>query len=284
MNGSTLAPPTFVRIMTCWADQRLKGTVLTNVTTSADLVFVPGGCFRMGSSLEQIERCFEFWRFSLVDPAYEGQFRSWLLKEVPQHERKIEPFWMLRHPVTNAEYSTFVSERSYAIPESLKLKKPATHPVWGVTVLEAMAYTEWFGEKLSCDCRLPTEAEWEYVARGRGNLEYPFGNEWNSALCNTVESGRADTTPVDRFSRVQSPFGVLDLAGNVEEWTGDVYAPYPGGTFVDDDISMAVGRNYHILRGGSFALGGDLARCARRHGPHPSPQFRYRGFRIVVPA
>ena len=237
----------------------------------------------MGSSLEQVEKCFEFWRFSLVDPSYEGRFRSWLLKEVPQHERKIESFWILRRPVTNAEYCAFLRDFTQPIPESLQLRKPGNHPVWGVTVAEAMAYTDWLGRKLGRSCRLPTEPEWEYAARGSGVLEYPFGNEWNPVLCNTVESGRADTTPVECFPEARSPFGLLDLAGNVEEWTGDVYAPYPGGAFVDDDISMMVGRNYHVLRGGSFALGGDLARCARRHGPHPAPQFRYRGFRVVVP-
>jgi formylglycine-generating enzyme required for sulfatase activity len=72
------------------------------------------------------------------------------------------------------------------------------------------------------------------------------------------------------------------LAGNVEEWTGDTYRPYPGGKFVVDDIYLHLGPRYRVLRGGSFALGGDLARCARRHGPHPAPVFRYRGFRIVV--
>ena len=119
----------------------------------------------MGSSLEQVEKCFEFWRFSLVDPSYEGRFRSWLLKEVPQHERKIESFWILRRPVTNAEYCAFLRDFTQPIPESLQLRKPGNHPVWGVTVAEAMAYTDWLGRKLGRSCRLPTEPEWEYAAR-----------------------------------------------------------------------------------------------------------------------
>jgi formylglycine-generating enzyme required for sulfatase activity len=87
---------------------------------------------------------------------------------------------------------------------------------------------------------------------------------------------------VDRYPQGASAYGVFDLAGNVEEWTTSFYTPYPGGEFVADDISAQVGRQYRVLRGGSFALGGDLARCARRHGPHPQPAFRFRGFRVVV--
>jgi hypothetical protein len=62
----------------------------------------------------------------------------------------------------------------------------------------------------------------------------------------------------------------------------DFYAPYPGGMFIRDDLSEVWGGRYRILRGGSFARGGDLARCARRHGPFPSPVFRYTGFRIAA--
>jgi formylglycine-generating enzyme required for sulfatase activity len=71
------------------------------------------------------------------------------------------------------------------------------------------------------------------------------------------------------------------MAGNVEEWTSTDYHPYPNGSFVADDLAYGSRDGYKILRGGSFARSGDLARCARRHGPHPDPVFRYRGFRLV---
>jgi formylglycine-generating enzyme required for sulfatase activity len=87
---------------------------------------------------------------------------------------------------------------------------------------------------------------------------------------------------VERYPNGASEFGIFDLAGNVEEWTADLYAPYPGGVFIHDDLSRCNGSLYRVLRGGSFARGGDLARCARRHGPFPAAVFRYRGFRIAV--
>lgn len=235
----------------------------------------------MGSTLEQVSSCVSFWRSRLMERAYVERFRSWLLKEAPQHEVEVPPYWIARHPVTNAEFGIYVREMGAESAES-QSGSPGDHPVWGVSVEAAMGYAEWLGQKLGRSCRIPSEAEWEYAARGTDGREYPFGWEWDSTLCNTVESGRGDTTAVGAFPAGASPFGIFDLAGNVEEWTRDLYEPYPGGTFIEDDISATVGRHYHVLRGGSFALGGDLARCARRHGPHPAPQFRYRGFRVVV--
>ena len=119
------------------------------------------------------------------------------------------------------------------------------------------------------------------MAAGPEARRYPFGDDFDPSLCNTVESGFGETTPIDAYPRGASWCGVRELAGNVEEWTSSQYEPYPGGICVDDDLREAVGSRYPILRGGSFALGGDLARSARRHGPHPVERFRVCGFRLV---
>ena len=107
---------------------------------------------------------------------------------------------------------------------------------------------------------------------------------FDAKRCNTKESGIGHTTPVGAYANGVSELGVFDLSGNVEEWTSTIYAPYPGGEYVIDDIHSSFGGPYPILRGGSFARGGDLARGARRHGPVPGPQFRYTGFRIAAAA
>ena len=192
------------------------------------------------------------------------------------------PFLISRFPVTNAEYRVFVEATARPAPELILLDRSADHPVWGVTYLDAAQYTEWLGERIGRHCRLPTEAEWECAARGPQQSEYPFGNVFDPNKCNTREAGIGGTTPVDHYPDGASGYGVFDLGGNVEEWTSTLYGPYPGGQWIDDDISASIGPHYRVLRGGSFALGGDLARCARRHGPHPAAPFRYRGFRTVV--
>jgi len=245
------------------------------------MVRIPGGTLHMGSDMPEITACAAFWGERLVDATYDVErFRHWLMKEYPRHPVEVAPFSIGRYPVTNGEYRRFIGERGHQPPESLLRDDPADHPVWGVSHDEAVAYAAWFGARHGCEGRLPGEAEWEWAARGPSGREYPFGDQFDASRCNTLEAGIGRTTPVDRYP--PSEFGVFDLAGNVEEWTADVYAPYPGGRYIEDDLSLRLGRRYRVLRGGSFARGGDLARCARRHGPFPAPEFRFVGFRVVI--
>lgn len=237
----------------------------------------------MGSTLAEVEACVEYWGSKLVDSTYNKfKFYQWILKEFPKHSVRLPGFKVSRFPVVNGDYFEFIKATDSRKPKSILLEEPSNHPVWGVSFEEAQNYADWLSTKLGCKCRLPTEAEWEYVARGSSGREYPFGTEFDSNKCNTIEAGIGHTTPVDLYTHAASEFGVCDLAGNVEEWTIDFYQPYTGGTYIDDDLSMVLGK-YRILRGGSFSRGGDLARCARRHGPFPSEVFQYTGFRLVIP-
>jgi formylglycine-generating enzyme required for sulfatase activity len=88
------------------------------------------------------------------------------------------------------------------------------------------------------------------------------------------------STPVGTFPNGRSPYGIDDMAGNVEEYVADTYAPYPGGKLVQDDLSTVLGGEYRVTRGGSFARFRDLARCRRRHGPYNRSIYVV-GFRIV---
>jgi hypothetical protein len=125
-------------------------------------------------------------------------------------------FYTDKYPVTNREYQEFVTSTGY-VPDGIlgRTKFEATreeHPVTGVTLADATAYARW------AKMRLPTETEWLRAAYGELELGYPWGNKFDSAKCNTRELGTWSTTPVDRFPKGQSPFGVFDLAGNVWEW------------------------------------------------------------------
>ncbi len=247
-------------------------------TEEERFVVIPGGVAHVGSTAAEVELCVEEWGDRLADPRYRrSMFRDWLMKEVPRHAVTLASFAIGRFPVTNAEYRRYLAERGSgdAPVESLATGEPDGHPVWGVSYEDAERYAA------SRGARLPTEAEWEYAARGPGERRYPFGDVFDAERCNTLESGLGRTTAVDRYAAYPSQFGVCDMAGNVEEWTSSRYRPYPGGRFVADDLVTHGGRDYRILRGGSFARSGDLARCARRHGPHPEPAFRFRGFRLA---
>lgn len=243
---------------------------------------VPGGVFGMGSTQEEVDRCVSYWGSRLSEGSHtQDTLRLWISKEYPKHEVKVRAFQIGRFPVTNAQYRDFLSANRGVTPESGRRGEPDNHPVWGVTFDDAVRYADWMGSQMGARCRLPTESEWEYAARGPTGFEYPFGDVFHALKCNTMESGIGHTTPVDRYAEYASGFGACDMAGNVEEWTADFYEPHPGGAFVEDDLVSACGRQYRVVRGGSFALGGDLARCARRHGPLPGIAYRYRGFRLA---
>ncbi|MDY7228154.1 formylglycine-generating enzyme family protein [Hyalangium rubrum] len=243
------------------------------------LMPIPAGEFQMGSTAVEVDRAVERWQDHLIDPDYKPVFRRWLEKESPAHRVAVEAFHLARFPVTNGQYRAFVEHTGHAPSRSLRERLPDDHPVWGLSGADIEAFLSWARDLTGMALRLPTEAEWEYAARGPKHLEYPFGNEFDSQRCNTHESGLGTTTSVFRYADYPSPFGVCDMAGNVEEWTASPYAPYPGGDFIQDNLTEALGQQYAVLRGGSAECGGDLTRCARRHGPHP--RFELIGFRLA---
>jgi len=182
-----------------------------------------------------------------------------------QITRLEEGFFAARTPVTNAQYARFVAETGREPPQYWRGKRPparlADHPVVYVTWHDAVAYAEWAG------ARLPTEQEWEKAARGTDGREYPWG-EWGEGRCNTGEAGIGDTSPVGQFSPGgDSPYGLQDAAGQVWEWTASEWEP---------------GGSLRVLRGGSFYVNRDLARCTYRRWDDPNLDWSHRGFRVVV--
>jgi formylglycine-generating enzyme required for sulfatase activity len=151
------------------------------------------------------------------------------------------------------------------------------HPVVGVTAHEAEAYGRWLGAQKGRVVRLPTEVEWERAARGDDGRPFPWGNEFRPGLANTLESDLNHTTPVGSLPGDVSPFGAVDMGGNVQEWTSSGYAPQPDEAFV-------AGQDLRVARGGSF---NDLAYGARTSYRRAYPAgyfFPFLGFRIVVSA
>ncbi len=186
--------------------------------------------------------------------------RDWLLKECPRRIVALRPFGISR---TLIENDVFAMGATLACPDWLPAG-PNDHPAL-VSFRQAESFSVWLAESCGFPITLPAEEQWERAARGDDDREYPWGDTFSTELANTREAGHATTTPVYAHPDGASPFGVLDMAGNAEEWTRTVYAPYPGApTSVPKTESWA--HDEHVTRGGSFALSRDVARCARRHG------------------
>lgn len=200
--------------------------------------------------------------------------------EQPVREVFIDSFWMDQVEVTNGMYELCIRAGVCRLPKEFRSDNRENYfgnpefrdyPVVNIAWYDANAYCQWAGR------RLPTEAEWERAARGDDKRNYPWGdefpNDYNSNSLNIV----GDTTRVGSYAEGASPYGILDMAGNVWEWVADYYKPNyyaiaplenPQGPTKDEARS-----DLRVIRGGSFQEDGIFLRLANRsflEGPDPS--------------
>ena len=205
-----------------------------------EMVLVPAGCFPMGSEDEESD-------------------------EQPVHQVCIEEaFWLNKYEVTNGQYGSEGCS-DYSTGDN----KPRNCISW----FDAKDYCE------SLSGRLPTEAEWEYAARGPDGLIYPWGNEFVAE--NVISHENADEiVVVGSLANGKSWIGAYDLSGNVWEWTSTIYRDYPydkkdGREDIDNTNSS------HVLRGGSFNSSVFNVRAAYRLRFNPTSDYNYYGFRCA---
>jgi len=205
--------------------------------------------------------------------------------EQPQHRLYLPDYYIAKTPVTNVQYAAFIQATGYKMPKHWKNAEiPAgkdAHPVVNVSWDDAIAYCRWLLETTGKPYTLPSEAEWEKAARGTDGQLYPWGNIFDQGKCNVGKSGIRATTPVDNYPQGASPYGVLDMASNVYEWTRSLWGfAYPY-RFDDGRENLEV-RIIRVLRGGSWYTGNPAnARCACRSGLDPDTRRGTIGFRVV---
>ncbi|GAB4189769.1 MAG: formylglycine-generating enzyme family protein [Roseiflexaceae bacterium] len=235
-----------------------------------DLVEVPAGAVLLGSTEEQIAAA--AGAFGVPPEA--------LLNEVPQHLVELPAFAIGRGPVSCGEYLAFLTATDHPAPQGWQDGEPPQdrldHPVVGVSFNDARAYCRWLSTATGRVFRLPTEQEWERAARSHDGRQFPWGDSWQADWCNTAAAGRGDTTPIGSFAQDRSPFGCVDMAGNVAEWTGARFRPYPGSTLA------APAQTLVALRGGSWRSGPEQARCTRRTLPANALGDPATGFRVLA--
>jgi formylglycine-generating enzyme required for sulfatase activity len=213
-----------------------------------------------------------------------GEFTMGSENEVerPPHPVSVDAFEIDQFEVTNEDFEKFVADTGY-VTDAEKAGdtswrywaqgKP-THPVVKVSWNDATAFCEW-AEK-----RLPTEAEWEKAARGTDERTYPWGNGWDVDKVNAKESGYRGTTIVGSFPAGASPYGVMDMAGNVAEWTSDWFQPYPGYPG-GDGAAQYFGEKYRVIRGGGWFSDKELVRTTERSASSETAANDDIGFRCV---
>jgi formylglycine-generating enzyme required for sulfatase activity len=242
------------------------------------MITIPGGRVEIGLPFADVDGVMKRYQGLGLEP-------KWIEKECPRHSTQLKPYRIARYPVTNVEYRAFLLDTGYPeLPTSWTFRRypeeRANHPVYTLSAAAATAYARWLAQHTARGFRLPSEAEWEFAAAGTAGLEFPWGDTFDADRANTAETGLFTSSPVGAFTDGDSPFGVADMAGNVEEYVADLYAPYSGGRAIADHLTDIHGA-YHVARGGSFARFRDLARTRRRHGYNPRSATYAMGFRLA---
>jgi len=234
-----------------------------------DWVTIPAGEFLMGSDKQKDSMAYD--------------------DETPQHKLYLPEYRIARVPVTNVQYMAFVKATDHKAPSHWENGRiPADkedHPVVNVTWHDALAFCQWAG------VRLPSEAEWEKAARGTDGRIWPWGsNEPTDKLCN-FNRNVGHTTPVGAYPAGASPYGCLDMTGNVWEWTislwgKEVNKPDYSYPYDPDDGREALDAPDAVrrtLRGGSWYVDARFVRCAYRLRNPPLDRDVNGGFRVLSP-
>ena len=184
--------------------------------------------------------------------------------EAPQRKIDLDAFYIDKLEVTNRQYAQ-------TFPAHIFSARLADYPVRGVSWNQAVEYATAVGK------RLPTETEWEKAARGTDGREFPWGDRLDPSLGNVEKGFDARVSRVGHYRGGASPYGVMDMAGNVYEWTYDWYQPYEGNTV----ITTEYGQVFRVLRGGSYRSELFDVRAARRHYDRMESAREDYGFRCA---
>ena len=263
------------------AEARADSGLAVLRTPGPDALLIRGGVFLMGSDEYAIAHALAVCR---REPRRDDCSEEMFAVEYAPHEVLLDPFWIDRTEVTVARYQQCVATGRCATPPGgSERPAPLDHPITMVSWSDAATFCAWAGG------RLPTEAEWERAARGASGRAYPWGNVYNPFLSNHGRFGLYELDPADGFLEAapvgsfpdgRTPEGVEDLAGNVQEWVADWFAPEYSKATAVNPRGPDVGEE-RVVRGGGYGSPRPFLRGASRWKAPPWARRSWMGFRCA---
>jgi formylglycine-generating enzyme required for sulfatase activity len=248
-------PKTVVKTKIVYVEKpaKQKTVVIPKTNIEPEMVFVEGGTFTMGSTVE---------------------------KDETPHSVTLSSFKMGKYEVTVGQYKNYCTDTGTAMPETPSWGWVDSHPIVNVNYNDATAYCNWLGDEYGGDWSLPTEAQWEYAARGgnkSNNYIYSGSNELDEVAWYQENPG-GKTQTVGR--KKPNELGIYDMSGNVWEWCKDWYGYYSATEQYNP--KGATISSYRIFRGGSWVFSSMYSRVAFRSPCNPASRNAYNGFRVVL--
>lgn len=246
------------------------------------MVEIPKGTVVMGTPLDSIK----------PSAKTDEVLTSELLAETPRHNEDVEAFYIDLTEVTNLQWKVFLDATGrkpspalveFGWPNGEIPEGQEQFPITNVNLSEVKEFLTWCGK------RLPNEAEWTRAARGDDSRIYPWGDEWSDKLCRSAASGSSSSVAVGSFPKGASPFGVLDMAGNVFEWVDSPFREYPGfqPLILEKEKKKSItlapqfNSNQRVIKGGSFTTIKQFTRIDVRLGQSMVESDAALGFRCA---
>jgi formylglycine-generating enzyme required for sulfatase activity len=209
----------------------------------------------------------------------------------------VPAFQIAKYPITVAQYYVFIEHNGYSqqnfwtrqgwrwLKKYNHMTRPGNwnvmlyekglypdHPIGGMSWYEAVAFCQWLSIKTQTNIHLPSEAQWQRAAQGDDGRAYPWGNEWDMTKCNNRQVWKGSTTPVTQYPNGASPYGVMDMCGNVREWCLTAWKTGLDEINTDD---------MRVSRGGTWNINVHYLRVTCRFGSVPYNNSDNMGFRIA---
>jgi len=260
------------------ASEPAAGTRIVHPHDGAVMVYVPAGTFVMGMDREQADKVAKALGYK--------DYRTIAAEEwFPQRTEWLRGYFIDKYEVTNERWRKFVAQTKYDDTGKAR-KEPlsddpsayAAYPVVRIYWDEAQKYANWAGKML------PSEEQWEKAARGTDGRLFPWGDELPTTEHGQFVDLKTDkatyAVPVGSKPKGASPYGCMDMAGNVYEWTSEWVEPYPNNP-EHERLHSYMGHQFGCLRGGSFYHARHSYVAAKRFGFKPTETYFHVGFRTV---